>query len=257
MTTNYTLEVCVDSIESALAAQEGGADRIELCTNLYEGGTTPSAAVIELARKYLDLKIHVMIRPRGGDFLYSQLEFDIMKREIEVANKLKADGVVFGILNEDGTIDINRTKELVELAKPMTVAFHRAFDMTRDPYKALEDVIQTGANILLTSGMMNEAPTGALLITSLIKRAKGRIRIMPGAGINKDNIKDMINITGASEYHLTGASIVKSAMKYRNPKVFMGGIPEIPEYERSVTNVVRIKSVISSLREAELKNKPS
>lgn len=255
MVKNFTLEVCVDSLESALAAQEGGANRIELCTNLYEGGTTPSAAVIELARKYLDLKIHVMIRPRGGDFLYSKLEFEIMKREIEVAKKLKADGVVFGILNEDGTVDIRRTKELVKLSKPMTATFHRAFDMTRDPYKALEDVIQTGADILLTSGMMNEAPTGAWLITTLIERAKDRIKIMPGAGINKDNIKDMISITGAKEYHLTGSSIVKSAMKYKNPKVFMGGIPEIPEYERSVTDVVRIKSVISSLREAELHSK--
>ncbi len=257
MAYQYTLEVCVDSLESALAAQEGGADRIELCTNLYEGGTTPSAAVIEMARQYLDLKIHVMIRPRGGDFLYSELEFEIMKREIKLAKKLKADGVVFGILNEDGTVDISRTKELVKLSKPMTVTFHRAFDMTRDPYKALEDVIQTGADILLTSGMMNEAPTGAWMITALIERAKGRIRIMPGAGINKDNIKDMINITGAQEYHLTGASVVKSTMKYKNPKVFMGGIPEIPEYERSVTDVVRIKSLISSLREAELKNNPS
>ena len=257
MANKYILEVCVDSLESALAAQEGGADRIELCTNLYEGGTTPSVAVIELARKYLDLKIHVMIRPRGGDFLYSRLEFEIMKREIEVAKKLKADGVVFGILNEDGTVDISRTKELVKLAKPMTVAFHRAYDMTRDPYQALEDVIQCGVDILLTSGMMNEAPTGAWLITTLIERAKDRIIIMPGAGINKDNIKDMINITGAKEYHLTGASVVKSAMKYRNPKVFMGGIPEIPEYERLVTDVNRIKSITSSLREAELKNNPS
>ncbi len=251
MPDKYILEICVDSLESALAAQEGGANRIELCANLYEGGTTPSAAVIELARKYLHLKIYVMIRPRGGDFLYSDLEFEIMKREIEVTKKLKADGVVFGILDENGNVDILRTKELVELAKPMNVTFHRAFDMTRNPYQALEDIIQTGANRLLTSGMMNDAPTGAWMITALLERAKDRIIIMPGAGINKDNIKDMISITGAKEYHLTGASVVKSAMKYKNPKVFMGGIPEIPEYERLVTDVERIKSLISTLREAE------
>lgn len=251
MPDKYILEVCVDSLESAMAAQEGGAHRIELCANLYEGGTTPSAAVIELARKYLSLNIYVMIRPRGGDFLYSDLEFEIMKREIEVTKKLKADGVVFGILDENGNVDILRTKELVELAKPMNVTFHRAFDMTRNPYQALEDIIQTGANRLLTSGMMNDAPTGAWMITALLERAKDRIIIMPGAGINKDNIKDMISITGAKEYHLTGASVVKSAMKYKNPKVFMGGIPEIPEYERLVTDVERIKSLISTLREAE------
>ena len=254
MTVNYILEVCVDSLESALAAQKGGANRIELCTNLYEGGTTPSAAMIELARKYLDLEINIMIRPRGGDFLYSKLEFEIMKREIEIAKKMKVDGVVFGILKDDGNIDVRRTKELVKLAKPMSVTFHRAFDMTRNPYLAMEDVIKTGADRLLTSGMMNEAPTGAWLIKALIEKVKDRIIIMPGAGINKDNIKDMISITGAKEYHLAGASVTRSAMKYRNPKVFMGGLPEIPEYERLVTDVERIKSVVSSLREAEMKN---
>jgi len=244
----YLLEICVDSLVSALAAQNGGADRIELCDNLYEGGTTPSAAIIEIAREILDIEVQVIIRPRGGDFLYSDLEFKTMKRDIEIAKELNANGVVIGILKADGTIDIARCKELVDLARPLNVTFHRAFDMTRNPFNALEDVIQTGADRLLTSGQMNEAPYGAKLIAELVKKAGNQIIIMPGAGINKDNIKDMVNITGASEYHLTGSKYIESKMKYRNPKVFMGGIPEIPEYERSITDEKIIQTIVSKLK---------
>jgi len=247
----YKLEVCVDSMPSCLAAQAGGADRIELCDNLFEGGTTPSFGMISLAREQLDLKIQVIIRPRGGDFLYSNLEFEIMKRDIETAKNLKANGVVFGVLNADGTVDMKRSKELVDLARPLSVTFHRAFDMTRDPFQSLEEVISTGADRLLTSGMMNEAPEGAQLISNLVKKANGRIIIMPGAGINKDNIRDMISITGAREYHLTGASLLESKMSYRNPRIFMGGLPDIPEFERFVTDENRIRSIVSTLREQE------
>ncbi len=248
MENKYKLEICVDSLESAIAAQNGGADRIELCDNLYEGGTTPSAGMIEIARKYLDIKIQVIIRPRGGDFLYSDLEFEVMKRDIEIAKELKADGIVIGILNPDASIDIKRTKELVELSRPLSVTFHRAFDMTLDPYKALEDVIKTGADRLLTSGQLNEAPQGVKLIEDLVQLAGDKIIIMPGAGINKDNIKDMINITRAREYHLTGSVGKDSKMKYRKSKVFMGGIPEIPEYERMITSEKIIRSVVKTLQ---------
>jgi copper homeostasis protein len=247
MTTPFQLEVCVDSLESALAAQKGGAHRIELCDNLYEGGTTPSAGTIELARQLLKLKIHVIIRPRGGDFLYSDMEFETMKKDIEFAKKKKVNGVVIGILNSDGHIDVSRTATLVKLARPLSVTFHRAFDMTRDPFKALEDVIRTGADRLLTSGLLNEAPDGARMIAKLTEKAGGRIIIMPGAGINRDNIKDMITITGAHEYHLTGRKMVQSKMTYRNPKVFMGGLPEIPEYERYVTDENTIRNVVHIL----------
>lgn len=247
MEKKYKLEVCVDSIQSCLAAQAGGADRIELCDNLFEGGTTPSAGMISLAREQLNLKIQVIIRPRGGDFLYSDLEFEIMKRDIETAKKLGADGVVIGILNADGTVDIKRSEELVALARPLSVTFHRAYDMTKDPFQSLEEVISTGADRLLTSGMMNEAPDGAQLIAKLVEKANDRIIIMPGAGINKDNIRDMISITGAKEYHLTGASLQESKMSYRNPKVFMGGLPDIPEFERFVTDEKRIRSIVSIL----------
>lgn len=244
MTTPIQLEVCVDSLESALAAQEGGANRIELCDNLYEGGTTPSAGIIEMAKKLLKLKIHVIIRPRGGDFLYSDLEYETMEKNIAFAKKKKVDGIVIGILTTDGHVDVARTTALVQQSRPMSVTFHRAFDMTRDPFISLEDVILTGADRLLTSGMLNEAPEGARLIAKLIEKAGDRIIIMPGAGINKDNIKDMINITGAREYHLTGSKQVESKMKYRNPKVFMGGIPDISEYERNITDVNTIRSIV-------------
>jgi copper homeostasis protein len=247
MDNKFKLEVCVDSLESAIAAQKGGADRIELCDNLFEGGTTPSAGMIEIARKNLELGIQVIIRPRGGDFLYSDLEFEAMKKDIELAKILKADGVVIGILKPDATIDIERSGELVELALPLNVTFHRAFDMTPDPYKALEDVINTGADRLLTSGQLNEAPDGAKLIAELVRLAGSRIIIMPGAGINKDNIHDMINITNAFEYHLTGSEGKESKMLYRNPKVFMGGLQEIPEYERMVTSEKIIRSVVKVL----------
>lgn len=251
MKNTYKLEVCVDSIQSCLAAGQAGADRIELCDNLYEGGTTPSYGMIQLARKELQLKIHVLIRPRGGDFLYSDLEFEIMKKDIEIAKKLKVDGVVIGILKSDGSVDVNRTKVLVDLARPLSVTFHRAYDMSRDPFQSLEEVIDTSADRLLTSGMMNEAPEGAKLIANLVKKAGDRICIMPGAGINKDNIRDMIAITGAREYHLTGASLEESKMHYRNPKVFMGGLSEIPEFERFVTDEKRITSVMKILSKQE------
>lgn len=248
MNKKFKLEICVDSLESAIAAQNGGADRIELCDNLYEGGTTPSAATIEIAREILDIQVQVIIRPRGGDFLYSELEFRTMKRDIEIAKEMKTNGVVIGILKPGGTIDVTRCKELVDIARPMNVTFHRAFDMTKDPFIALEDVIKTGADRLLTSGQLNEAPTGAKLIGKLVEKAGDRIIIMPGAGINKDNIKDMVTITCAKEYHLTGSKYIESKMKYRNPKVFMGGLPEIPEYERSITDERIIRSIVSKLK---------
>jgi len=251
MEKTYKLEVCVDSILSCLAAQKGGADRIELCDNLFEGGTTPSAGLIMLAREHLNLKIQVIIRPRGGDFLYSDLEFEIMKKDIETAKDMRVDGVVIGVLNADGTVDVKRSKKLVSLARPLSVTFHRAFDMTREPYQSLEEVIATGADRLLTSGMMNEAPDGARLIANLVEKAGNRIIIMPGAGINKDNIRDMISITGAKEYHLTGASLQESKMNYRNPRVFMGGLPDIPEFERFVTDENRIRSIVSILKEQD------
>jgi copper homeostasis protein len=199
MKNKITIEVVIDSVQSAIAAQKGGADRVELCGNLFEGGTTPSAGCIEVTRKNIQIGLFVMIRPRGGDFCYSELEFEQMQRDIELCKTLKADGVVFGILTPDGQVDKKRTAQLAALAHPLQVTFHRAFDMAKDPFQALEDIIELKkVNRILTSGLEASAYEGADLIAELIKQANNRISIMPGAGITERNITKIRNITCAT-----------------------------------------------------------
>lgn len=239
------LEICAANIQSALAAQEGGAHRIELVDNLFEGGTTPSYATIRKAMELLTIDIMVMIRPRGSDFCYSDLEYDIMKKDIEVCRELGVKGVVFGILNTDGTVDSNRTRELTELARPLEVTFHRAFDVTRDPYEALETIIDCGVDRILTAGQKNTVPEGIELVTSLIRKAGGRIRIMPGSGIHEDNIIGIRNRTKAGEFHLTARVPVESVMQFRKEDIFMGGLPEIPEYKIFVSSAERIRKIVT------------
>jgi copper homeostasis protein len=237
------LEICVDSVESAIRAQEGGAQRVELCDNLLEGGTTPSAGTIELARKYLTIALNVIIRPRGGDFFYSDIEYEIMRRDIEIAKQLGADGVVIGLLNPNGTIDKKRTKALIDLARPMSVTFHRAFDMTRDPFAALETLIELGADRILTTGQEATVVEGLELIAELVKRANNRIIIIPG-GAKEHNIARVAKISGAREFHMTAFSTIDSAMRYRNPRPFMGGELRPPEYARDVTDPQRVRNLI-------------
>lgn len=244
----FKLEICVDSIESAVNAQVAGADRVELCDNLAEGGTTPSYGTIVSARANLSADMNVIIRPRGGDFLYSDPEYDIMRRDIEICGEIGADGIVIGILRSDGTIDIERTAKLVEIAYPMTVTFHRAFDMCCDPVKALNDIIAAGAERLLTSGQKDKAPAGVELISKLICQAGSHIIIMPGSGIDETNIKMVAIETGAHEFHLTGRKSVDSGMKYRKDGIAMGGYPVIPEYLRKVADTERIKNIINILK---------
>ena len=239
------IEVCAANIQSALAAQKGGAKRIELCDNLYEGGTTPSYATIKIAREKLDIEIMVMIRPRGCDFCYNQLEFEIMKKDIEICKTLGVDGVVFGILLPNGNIDIERTKELVEISRPLNITHHRAFDMTPDPFRSLEEIIELGINRILTSGHKNTVPEGKALIAELIKKADGRIIIMPGSGINKDNILYLKKETGANEFHLTGRKKVESKMEFRKDGIFMGGLPQIPEFQISITDPEIIRKIVT------------
>ncbi len=212
------LEICANSLTSALAAQNGGAYRVELCDNLKEGGTTPSFAHIALARKYLTIKLYPIIRPRGGDFLYSDLEIEIMKTDIEQCRHLGCDGVVFGILKKDGQVDKERCRELKQAAGNLGTTFHRAFDRCRDPFQALEEIIEMGFERILTSGLEISAIKGASLISKLIKQANNRIIIMPGAGIRPDNLKQLMQLTGASEYHTSAKSIVKSKMLFTNVK---------------------------------------
>jgi copper homeostasis protein len=247
MTNDITIEVCIDSVQSAIAAQQGGANRVELCDNLFEGGTTPSAGAIAIARKHINIGLHVMIRPRGGDFFYSDIEFDCMKKDIQVAKDLGADGVVFGLLTKDGQIDKARTRELAELASPLQVTFHRAFDMTADPVQALEDIISIkGITRLLTSGQEKSAYEGAELIAQLITQAKGRIIIMPGAGVYERNIQKIRQLTGAQEFHVTGYKTVQSQMAYRNPTIFMGGTLSLPEYDINIVDASRIQAMRSA-----------
>ena len=247
---NYLIEVCANSLESALNAQKGGANRVELCDNLYEGGTTPSAATIQLAQEKLNIDVFVMIRPRGGDFCYSDLEFEIMQADILFCKKIGIPGVVLGILKPDGTVDIKRTKQLVELASPMKVTFHRAIDMTQDPIEAVEAIIESGCHCILTSGQQNKAIQGLSQIQKMHTQAQGRIDIMVGSGINADNALDFAQI-GIQNFHLSGQVFQESVMQYRNPLIAMGGLKGIPEYGRKVTTVGKIRDLRMALSQFE------
>ncbi len=241
------VEVCVDSVESALAAQTGGADRIELCDNLLEGGTTPSYGSLVLARKHLTIEMQVIIRPRGGDFLYSELEFEIMKRDLEIAKKLGANGIVIGILQENGEIDVSRTQQLLLLARPLKVTFHRAFDVTKDAKKSLETLIELGCERVLTSGQEANAFEGADNIAELVKIAGERITILACGSLTERNVRKFVERTKVREVHLTGFAEVESAMKFRNKRVFMGGTLRPPEFSRSVTDSQIIRKICQSL----------
>jgi copper homeostasis protein len=244
----FKLEICADSVESAIIAQQAGADRIELCENLAEGGTTPSPGKIFSARANLDIALNVIIRPRGSDFLYSDTEFDIMRRDIELCGEAGIDGVVLGILRNDGTIDTDRTARLVELADTMPVTFHRAFDMCSDPVKGLEDIIDTGASRLLSSGQKNRAFEGVGLLASLVELAGKRIIVMPGGGINVNNIAEIAHISMASEFHLTGRKAISSEMTFRRNGIMMGGIQGQDEYRRTIADEETIRKIVEILK---------
>ena len=229
------IEVCVDSVESALRAQEGGANRVELCDNLLEGGTTPSAGAIAVARERLTIGLHVIVRPRGGDFCYSDAEMESMRRDVDVARQLGADGVVIGLLEPDGGIDVPRTRELLERARPLSVTFHRAFDVARDPERALDQLVGMGVDRLLTTGQEPTILEGLELVAALARRAGGRLIVMPG-GVNERNVARVVQATGATEVHVTGTRAVESAMRHRNERIFMGGILRPAEYSREVTD---------------------
>ena len=241
------LEGCAGSLASALAAQEGGAFRVELCDNLYEGGTTPSIGAIELARLKLSIRLHVIIRPRGGDFLYSDLEYAIIKRDVERCRNSRVDGIVIGFLTPDGRVDIARTREITAMVRPMAVTFHRAFDMARDPFEALEDLKEAGVDRILTSGQKNHAPDGADLIARLIRQADGKIIIMPGGGLSEHNIADFARHVQATEYHATLRHTVESGMQFRRGDVYMGGLAAIPEFSILETDVARVRKMLERL----------
>lgn len=220
-------EVCCYSLESCLTAAKAGATRVELCASPYEGGTTPSAAAIRMARRVPGIELAVMIRPRGGDFLYSELEFDQMKREIGFALESGADCVVSGVLNPDGSVDVRRTKELVEAAAPMQFTFHRAFDTTPDIFQALEDVIKAGCTRILTSGGSNTAPEGIGNIRMLAEKSAGRVEIMAGSGVNPANARELA-LTGVDALHFSAKAVRPSGMRYRSGvPMCAAGLPEL------------------------------
>lgn len=248
MSRKSKIEICANSVESAIKAQEGGAYRVELCAGIPEGGTTPPFGDMRMARQMLhQTKLHVIIRPRGGDFLYSPLEQEIMLHDIKVARQLGADGVVFGCLTAEGDVDMVAMKKLMNAVGDMNVTFHRAFDMCKDPFIALEQIIELGCTRILTSGQESNAVKGIPLLKELVKQADGRIIIMPGCGVNPENIKQIAEETNATEFHFSGRSSYESDMIFRNPKVSMGGTVKIEEYQRDVTNPEIVKAALAEL----------
>jgi copper homeostasis protein len=215
------LEIACDSVTSGINAEAGGADRIELCDNLAQGGTTPSAAKIKLAKKHLSIPVFVLVRPRSGDFLYSSSEFQTMLEDVDLAKQLNADGIVSGVLCKDGSLDLKRTQQLVEVTAPLPFTFHRAFDMCSAPALALEELVNLGVQRILTSGQNPTALEGQSNITKWVAQSNGRIAIVAGSGIRANNIAQLLHITGLNEFHSSAKKLVNSQMQYKG-KATMG-----------------------------------
>jgi copper homeostasis protein len=241
-------EICVDSVEGVRAAKAAGATRVELCASLIEGGITPSRGMIRAARRVDGIKLHVIIRARGGDFLFSDDEFAVMAADIETAKAEGADGVVIGQLAADGVIDEARTKVLMALARPMAVTFHRAFDMTPDPFAALETLIGLGVDRVLTSGQEASVLEGLPLITELVKRAGDRIIVMPGGGITARNVERIVSAAKPREIHFAALELESGGMHFRRGHVFMGGELRPPEYDRLTTSQATIRDVMTKAK---------
>jgi copper homeostasis protein len=238
-------EICVDSVAGVRAARDAGADRVELCADLLEGGTTPSRGMIRQARTIEGIRLHVIIRPRGGDFLFDDDEFAVMEADIDTAKAEKADGVVIGLLAADGAVDAGRTRELIARARPLSVTFHRAFDMTPDPFEALEALIQLSVDRVLTSGQEVSVLEGLPLIADLIRRAGDRIIVMPGGGITARNAARVVREARPQEMHFAALEPAAGGMQFRRHHVFMGGELRPPEYDRLVTSAASIRSVMA------------
>jgi len=241
------LEVCANSVTSAITAQKGGAARVELCENLTEGGTTPSYGQIAVARQHLNIPINVLIRPRPGDFLYTDIEFGIMRADVEYAIQAGCNGIVIGMLDEEGNVDKVRCRELIDLAHEsgLSVTFHRAFDVCRCYDEALEDIIALGCDRILTSGGRTTAIEGSVNIASLVEKAAGRITIMPGSGINETNVKDLVEFTHVTEVHASAKLKVNSRMKYLNDHILMTG--NLDPYSIDQTNLEIVSKIVEAI----------
>jgi copper homeostasis protein len=240
------LEICVDSVESAIAAEAGGAQRVELCSALSEGGLTPSAGLIRAVRSRIGIGIYAMIRPRGGDFYYSDNEFEIMRDDIACAKDLGVAGVVLGLLTRDGEVDVKRTAELVALASPMQVTFHRALDMARDMDAAMEDVVRTGAHRVLTSGGAQNAVLGSARAAGLVEAARGRIGVMVCGNVRPENVEQIAQVTGAREFHAALRRAVPSPVTYRNVGLSMGDAGS-DEYTRHVVVAQDVRALRTAI----------
>lgn len=245
MEESIKIEICLDSVESIIIAERAGADRVELCSDLFEGGLTPTVGTFLLAKERTNIPINVMIRPRGGDFCYSDIEFEVMRKEVMFFKENGADALVFGILTPDGEIDKIRTKELIDIARPLPVTFHRAFDMTRDAFRSLDALISLGVERVLTSGLEATVLEGADTLRALVERAGERMIVMPGSGINERNFNKIKNLIGAKEYHMGLSSSIPSKMAFHPGHVYMGGLLRQNEFTISRAGEERIRSVVS------------
>lgn len=245
---DYILECCVDSVESAIAAEKGGANRLELCSALVIGGLSPSKALYEKVREAVNIRIHVLIRPRFGDFCYTEHEHAIIKEEVKMFRELGADGVVIGTLKPDGSLNMEQMKELMEEAGNMSVTLHRAFDMCQDPIQALEDVKQLGIDTILTSGQKNSCIEGAALLAELVEKSEQKVDILIGAGVDDSVIKELYEKTGATSYHMSGKITLDSEMQYRKEDVSMG-VASMSEYQIWRTSEERVAAAKKVLDE--------
>ncbi|MCP4384306.1 MAG: copper homeostasis protein CutC [Hyphomicrobiales bacterium] len=239
-------EVCVDSIRGIVAARDAGAQRVELCANLVEGGTTPSLGMVLVAREIKNIGLHMMIRPRGGDFLYAPEELVTMETDIATAKSAGVDGFVFGVLDPNGSINVEANRRLIERARPASVTFHRAFDMAPDPFAALETLIELGIERVLTSGSEPTAFEGTDILARLIDKAGDRIIVMPGGGITAKNVERIVKTTGAEEIHFAAMAPVESGMRYRRADMYMGAELRPPEYDRMDTSTQSVATLIAA-----------
>ncbi|ERL26723.1 MULTISPECIES: copper homeostasis protein CutC [unclassified Leptotrichia] len=246
----YTLEICVDSVKSAINAERGKATRLELCSNLIIGGTTPTKSLFEEVKKNVNIPINVLIRPRFGDFLYSDYEVNIIKNEIKMFKKLGVDGIVVGILTKNGEIDLDNMKKFIEGAQDIPITFHRAFDVCREPLKAFYQLQELGIQNILTSGQSQDCLRGKKLLKELVKistkNSKNKTEILVGAGLNIENIDEIVNFTGATNFHFSGKRIKQSSMEYRKENVNMG-LKEFSEFEILETDENLVKEVADYL----------
>ena len=241
-----TCELCVEGIQGAEAAAAGGAHRVELCAGLVEGGTTPTQGTLSLVLETVSIDTVVLVRPRGGDFLYSEVELEVMLRDVHAAREAGAFGVATGALTMEGLVDREATTRLQEAAQGLSFTFHRAFDMTRDPFEALETLVELGADRILTSGQARDVPEGLGLIKELVAAAGDRIIVMPGAGIREDNIRYVIQESGAREVHFTAFSQGESPMVHRNPGPLMGAQRVPGEYELQWTDPEAVRAIMGA-----------